>query len=64
LTIDKQEETISHVVFNPSLHRTHHSADPGEHDSNYGIVLAVWDKLFDTLKELLPEKIGVDTGYH
>jgi sterol desaturase/sphingolipid hydroxylase (fatty acid hydroxylase superfamily) len=31
-----------------------------EHDSNYGIVLAFWDKLFGTRKELVPEKIGLD----
>jgi sterol desaturase/sphingolipid hydroxylase (fatty acid hydroxylase superfamily) len=31
-----------------------------EHDSNYGIVLAFWDKLFGTRKELIPKKIGLD----
>jgi len=55
-----QEETLSNVIITPSLHRTHHSADRREHDSNYGIVLAVWDKLFGTRKELVPEKIGLD----
>ena len=59
LSFDK-EETLSNVIITPSLHRTHHSADRREHDSNYGIVLAVWDKLFGTRKESVPEKIGLD----
>jgi sterol desaturase/sphingolipid hydroxylase (fatty acid hydroxylase superfamily) len=59
LSFDK-EEAISKVIITPALHRTHHSADRSEHDSNYGIVLAVWDKLFGTRKELVPKKIGLD----
>ena len=39
---------------------THHSALRSEHDSNYGIVLSIWDQLFATRKELVPEKIGLD----
>ncbi len=54
------EERISHFIITPALHRTHHSAMRQEHDSNYGIVLAVWDKLFGTRKELIPQKIGLD----
>lgn len=55
-----REPQLSHYIITPSLHRTHHSADRREHDSNYGIVLAVWDKLFGTRKELVPEKIGLE----
>ncbi|MFZ2450471.1 MAG: sterol desaturase family protein [Methylobacter sp.] len=56
----KHENLISQVIITPSLHRTHHSALRSEHDSNYGIVLSVWDKLFGTRKELVPEKIGLN----
>ena len=59
LSFDK-EESLSQVIITPALHRTHHSAARREHDSNYGIVLAVWDRLFGTRKELVPEKIGLD----
>jgi len=59
LSFDK-EQSISNVIITPALHRTHHSADRREHDSNYGIVLAVWDRLFGTRKESVPEKIGLD----
>ncbi|NOT86028.1 MAG: sterol desaturase family protein [Methylococcaceae bacterium] len=56
----KKEAALSNFIITPSLHRTHHSADRKEHDSNYGIVLAFWDKLFGTRKEVVPGKIGLD----
>jgi sterol desaturase/sphingolipid hydroxylase (fatty acid hydroxylase superfamily) len=59
LTFDNEKQ-LSEYIITPSLHRTHHSTLRVEHDSNYGIVLAFWDKFFDTRKELVPEKIGLD----
>lgn len=56
----QREQALSNYIITPSLHRTHHSAVRREHDSNYGIVLAFWDKLFGTRKELTPEKIGLE----
>jgi sterol desaturase/sphingolipid hydroxylase (fatty acid hydroxylase superfamily) len=56
----KKEKWLSDFIITPYLHRTHHSTLRSEHDSNYGIVLALWDKLFGTRKELVPEKIGLD----
>lgn len=54
------EETISKYIITPYLHRTHHSTLRIEHDSNYGIVLAFWDRIFGTRKELVPANIGLD----
>lgn len=54
------EDVISRVIITPNLHRTHHSTLRSEHDSNYGIVLAVWDRVFSTRKELVPANIGLD----
>lgn len=54
------EEKISQFIITPSLHRTHHSKSRQEHDSNYGIVLSFWDKLFNTRKELVPSAIGLE----
>lgn len=59
ITFDNEKQ-LSEYIITPYLHRTHHSTLRSEHDSNYGIVLAFWDKLFDTRKELVPEKIGLD----
>ncbi|NTU93408.1 MAG: sterol desaturase family protein [Chlorobiaceae bacterium] len=33
----------------PLMHRIHHSILRNEHDSNYGALLSVWDRLFGTL---------------
>jgi sterol desaturase/sphingolipid hydroxylase (fatty acid hydroxylase superfamily) len=54
------ERWLSCVVITPSLHRVHHSTRRIEHDSNYGIVLSIWDILFGTRKVLTPEKIGLE----
>ena len=54
------EKWLSYIVITPALHRVHHSTLRSEHDSNYGIVLSVWDILFGTRKELVPEKIGLE----
>lgn len=59
LTFSK-ESSISRLFITPALHRAHHSTLRSQHDSNYGIVMSVWDQLFGTKKEVVPEKIGLD----
>ncbi len=54
------EKWLSRIIITPSLHRVHHSTRRLEHDSNYGIVLAVWDIIFLTRKEMLPWKYGLE----
>jgi sterol desaturase/sphingolipid hydroxylase (fatty acid hydroxylase superfamily) len=54
------EDLISKIFITPSLHRTHHSKKRSEHDSNYGIVFSIWDQLFGTRKQVVPEHIGLD----
>jgi len=54
------ERLLSFVIITPSLHRAHHSTLREEHDSNYGIVLSVWDMMFGTRKELVPAQIGLE----
>lgn len=56
----KGEQWLSQLIITPALHRVHHSTLRSEHDSNYGIALSIWDRLFGTRKELVPEKIGLD----
>jgi sterol desaturase/sphingolipid hydroxylase (fatty acid hydroxylase superfamily) len=55
-----KEAELSQFIITPSLHRVHHSTLRREHDSNFGIVLSIWDKFFGTRKELVPAKIGLD----
>lgn len=54
------EDKLSHIFITPYLHRVHHSSLRTEHDSNYGIVLSLWDRIFRTRKDLIPAEIGLD----
>jgi len=54
------EKWVSYIIITPYLHRAHHSTLREEHDSNYGIVLSIWDMMFGTRKELVPANIGLD----
>jgi sterol desaturase/sphingolipid hydroxylase (fatty acid hydroxylase superfamily) len=45
------------------MHRLHHSTLRTEHDSNYGSMLSVWDRLFGTflMKDNLDDlRLGLD----
>ena len=53
------EKLLGYVIIVPALHRTHHSTQRSEHDSNYGAVLSLWDRLFGTLSELKSAEIGI-----
>lgn len=53
------EKFLSLVFVVPYLHRVHHSTERSEHDTNYGAVFSIWDRLFGTLKETDPETIGI-----
>jgi sterol desaturase/sphingolipid hydroxylase (fatty acid hydroxylase superfamily) len=55
----KGEKLLGYFIIVPALHRTHHSTQRNEHDSNYGAVLSLWDRLFGTLAELEPAEIGI-----
>ena len=44
------EAWLRHVVVTPDLHRVHHSAVWPETDSNYGVVVPWWDRLFGTYR--------------
>jgi sterol desaturase/sphingolipid hydroxylase (fatty acid hydroxylase superfamily) len=54
------EKLLSWLIITPHLHRAHHSTLREEHDSNYGIVLSLWDVIFGTRKELVPAHIGLE----
>lgn len=56
------EKWLSWIIITPRLHRVHHSVLRAEHDSNYGAVFSVWDRLFGTLQEREPTAIGLADG--
>ena len=48
----------------PSAHRVHHGSNTQYIDKNYGGMLIVWDRLFDTYEpEGAPVQYGVTTGF-
>jgi sterol desaturase/sphingolipid hydroxylase (fatty acid hydroxylase superfamily) len=53
------ERRLGCFMIVPYLHRMHHSVERQEHDSNYGAVLSIWDRLFGTLAEGIPVAIGI-----
>lgn len=57
------ERVIRWIVVTPDMHRTHHSIERHEHDTNFGFFFSVWDRLFG-LYTKTPEKgrEGVEIG--
>ncbi len=53
------EKRLGQVIIAPYLHRAHHSTERSEHDTNYGAVFSIWDRLFGTLTEREPLEIGI-----
>lgn len=58
----KGEKWFGLVFITPCLHRTHHSKQRNEHDSNYGAILSIWDRIFGTLTELKSAEIGIKSN--
>lgn len=42
------DSVIRKILVTPDMHRVHHSDRRGEHDSNYGFALSIWDRMFGT----------------
>lgn len=46
---DAYERRLAWLFVTPSLHRVHHSECPEIHNTNFGTILSVWDRLWGTL---------------
>lgn len=53
--IDKFPRPIEYVFNTPSHHRVHHATNPRYLDANYAGTLIIWDRMFGTFVEELPE---------
>ena len=42
------DAVLRRLLVTPDMHRVHHSCLRGEHDSNYGFALSIWDRIFGT----------------
>jgi sterol desaturase/sphingolipid hydroxylase (fatty acid hydroxylase superfamily) len=47
---DRVDRALRTMVVTPAMHYVHHSSRRDEHDSNYGDVLSLWDRLFGTYR--------------
>jgi hypothetical protein len=47
---------LEKIIVTPSHHRIHHAIKPIYIDRNFGGILIIWDKLFGTFQEELPEE--------
>ena len=59
------DHALSYVLISPNMHKVHHHWKQPFTDSNYGAVLAIWDRLLGTFKKLEPSEIhyGLDHYY-
>jgi sterol desaturase/sphingolipid hydroxylase (fatty acid hydroxylase superfamily) len=59
------DNILSYIFVSPNMHKVHHHWQQPYTDSNYGAVLAVWDRLFGTFMQLDADKIkyGLDRYY-
>ncbi len=46
---------LEKIIVTPSHHRVHHAINPEYMDKNYSQIFIIWDKLFGTFQEELPE---------
>lgn len=59
------DRALTWVIVTPRLHRLHHNPERATHDSNYGELLTLWDRLFGTFNGIeghhpvgLPDQIA------
>jgi sterol desaturase/sphingolipid hydroxylase (fatty acid hydroxylase superfamily) len=58
------EKILSYILVTPKFHRIHHSRDVNLGNSNYSMVLTIWDSIFDSAStESIAnndERLGID----
>lgn len=50
---------LEQIIVTPSHHRVHHAINPEYMDKNHGQIFIIWDKLFGTFQEELPNIVPV-----
>ncbi|MEM7523772.1 MAG: sterol desaturase family protein [Pseudomonadota bacterium] len=45
------DRVVRRIVVTPDMHRSHHSVERREHDTNFGFFLSVWDRWFGVYTE-------------
>ena len=50
---------LEKIIVTPSHHRVHHAINPEYIDKNFSQIFIIWDKLFGTFQEELPDVAGL-----
>jgi len=50
---------LEKIIVTPSHHRVHHAINPEYIDKNYGQILIIWDKIFNTFQEEKADTVPV-----
>jgi len=56
-TVKKLPCFIEFILVTPSHHRVHHASNTPYLDRNMGMVFIIWDRIFGTFTEELPEEV-------
>ncbi|MFP5520394.1 MAG: sterol desaturase family protein [Bdellovibrionia bacterium] len=57
---------FENIIISPIQHQIHHSRKTEHYDKNFGVTLAIWDKLFGThvySKNIGPLKVGINEPF-
>ena len=55
------DRALGWLIVTPRLHRLHHNPERATHDSNYGELLTLWDRLFGTFNKTEGRgRVGLD----
>lgn len=46
---------LEYIIVTPSQHRVHHAINPEYMDKNYGQIFCLWDRIFGSFQEELPD---------
>lgn len=61
LNVTWRSNWIEWIFVTPRYHHIHHSSQPEFHDTNYGSLFAIWDRLFGTYTA--PDKVTAPTEF-
>lgn len=53
------------VLLSPTMHQLHHSSNPDHFDKNFGRYLSIWDRMFGTVQDVVPNQaiiVGMGNG--
>ena len=53
---------VERIFISPAQHQLHHSSNPRHFDRNFGVVLAIWDRIFGSFHPSTAEQISFGLG--